>query len=497
VKDKKSRLTCARPPNRGDQAGETCIRCANHTPLTSKGLPPQRRGISPAPGVSGAETVRVFGWIQASPGGPILANFCRGKPFLPSITLKTSWLAESAAEIARQFWHDHGLEILVVRPIAESRGSAVITLELRAATPPSPYQWVQPDRLGPAAMGGNRLDHHPYGSVAAAPPWYGVGWFGQAENWILRVLSRHHHQLLAPIRQIKAAWMASTVLEAVTTAGKFYFKAVLPRQSSEPRILRKLNQRWLPQVPTLFATNLKRHWMLCHDFGETRLNPESSPECCEAVAALARIQVGELSRIGQWKKLGCPDRTPSVLSAMSDALLGKLPALLLKSRLISAREKDRLQAWTPVFSQLCGELERGPIPDSLHHEDFRPGNVAIGPGGQCIIFDWSDTVIGHPFFSLNRFLDDLPVCPSSSGGSTAEGLSPLAVQVREAYLRGWRDYASTRELQRVFAQSRRLNAVYQLMRFHCAWDLESLLSHPNDSVREQARSVIERILFLT
>lgn len=444
-----------------------------------------------------AETVRVFGWIQAPDGGSVLASCSRGESFLPAITLKTSWLAESAAEIARQFRLDHGLEILVLGPLAESKGSAVVALELRAGPLRSPFQWVQPDRLGPAAMGGNRLDHPPFGSNADSPPWYGVGWFGQAESWIRRVLSRHHRQLLAPVHQIKAGWMASTVLEAATTAGRLFFKAVLPQPCSEPRILRQLNQHWLPQVPTLFATNLKRHWMLCQDFGQTPLNPESAPECCEAVAALVRIQVGELPRIGQWRKLGCPDRTPKILAEMSKTLLGEIPALLLKSRLISAREKDRLQAWTPVFSRLCDEMNRGPIPDSLHHEDFRPGNVAIGPGGHAIIFDWSDTVIGHPFFSLNRFLDDLPAGPSSPGGNGAERLSPLAVEVRNAYLRGWRAYASTRELQRVFAISRRLNAIYQLMRFHFALDLESLLRRPNNSVRQQARSVIERILRLT
>ena len=441
--------------------------------------------------------MRVYGWIQAPNGGPVVVSCCRGESFLPAITLKTCWLAESAADIARLFRHDHGLEILVLGPLAESQGSAVVALELRAMPLRSPYQWVQPDRLGPEAMGGNRLDNPPFASNADSPPWYGAGWFGQAERWIGRVLSRKHHQLLAPVGQIKAGWVASTVLEAATTAGKLYFKAVLPRLCSEPRILRQLNRHWQPQVPTLFATNLKRHWLLCHDFGQTRLNPESAPECCEAVAALARIQVGELPRIGQWRKLGCPDRTPKVLAGLANTLLGKIPALLLKCRLISAREHDRFQAWTPVFSRLCGELNRGPIPDSLHHEDFRPGNVAIGPGGHAIIFDWSDTVIGHPFFSLNRFLDDLPAGPSSPGGNGAERLSPLAVAVRNAYLRGWRAYASTRELQQVFALSRRLNPIYQMMRFHFALDLESLLRRPNDSVRQQARSVIERILRLT
>jgi hypothetical protein len=258
-----------------------------------------------------------------------------------------------------------------------------------------------------------------------------------------------------------------------------------------------LSQHWLPQVPTLFAAAVERHWMLCHDFGGTRLNPENAPACCEAVAALGRIQVGELPRIGQWRKLGCPNRTPKVLAGLANALLVKIPAMLLKSRLISARERDRLQAWIPAFRQLCRELDRGPIPDSLHHEDFRPGNVALEPGGHCIIFDWSDTVIGHPFFSINRFLDDLPAASSHPNGSAADGLSPLAVKVRDAYLRGWRAYASATELQRVFALSRRLNAIYQLMRFHFALDLESLLSRPNGSVRAQARSAIERILLLT
>lgn len=447
--------------------------------------------------VSGAEDVRVFGCIQAPTGGRVLASFSRGKPILPAITLKTSWLAESAADIAQQFRHDHGLDILILRPIAERSGSVVIALELRNAPLQSSYRWIQPNRLGPAAMGGNRIDHILCQSVTASPPWYGAGWFGQAEHWILQVLSRRHHQLLAPIRQIKAAWLASTVLEAETTAGRLYFKAVPPRQSSEPRILRKLNQHWRPQVPNLFATDLKRHWMLCHDFGETRLDLASSSDCCAAVAALARIQVGELPRMGQWKRLGCPDRTPKILAAMSNTLLEKIPALLLKSRVISAREKNRLQAWTPVLAQLCGELEQGPIPNSIHHEDFRPGNVAIGARGNCIIYDWSDTVIGHPFFSLHRFLDDLPACPSGPGASATEGLSALAVRVRNAYLRVWRDYASPMELQRVFAVSHQLNAVYQLMRFHYAWDLEKLLDRPNAFVRGQARIVIERILRLT
>jgi len=142
------------------------------------------------------------------------------------------------------------------------------------------------------------------------------------------------------------------------------------------------------------------------------------------------------------------------------------------ARQLSERLGIRLVALREVEEpglHLCELLELGgsPLPDSIVQQDFRDGNVAVR-GRDCLFYDWSDTVVSHPFFSACRFLEYVE---SGGGSPRRRGGRRLATAVRDerlldAYLDAWAEYAPRDRLRAVFRQAQRLNPLYLAIRWH-------------------------------
>lgn len=197
---------------------------------------------------------------------------------------------------------------------------------------------------------------------------------------------------------------------------------------------RLLSDRFPAGIPRVLATDVKRHWMLTDDFG-----PVHRPASAEAVEGYVRM-VPQLAAIQRFTE----DHTRALVAAgCPDHRTARLPELLAEliednERLESA-ERHRLADYVPYFRDLCAELESAGVPDSLVHLDIWRGNFIDRDTGP-LLFDWAESVLGHPFISLDVALRDLR--------SAAPGDASAVRRVTDAYLRQWSDLVPMERLVR-------------------------------------------------
>lgn len=429
---------------------------------------------------------------------------------LPTLDSEGDWLA-AEAEAVRDFLRaELGLEATVLRqlgagdahagdPAGDWAGPEVyaeVEAQDPAWTPPAgaAFLGVEDGALEGLPAGARRavearLGESERGEEAGAP-WERRGWLAGAVAWTDARLAELGLTRSAPVRQVKAAWAGSAVLLVPTPAGDFYFKATAG-VPGEARIFAELAPRWPGRLPELVAVDPERGWTLTRDMaGE----PLPAQHRGEAVRRLAEIQAGEAARLDRFRALGCLDRGPAAVAAAAGRLLVEVPEMLAAAGVLAAEETAELARFRARVEDACRRLAELPIPLSIHHEDFRDGNVVLAAGGP-LVFDWADTVIAHPFLSLQRFLDDVE--PPEGGAPWdwrfADG-DPRAA-LRDAYLEPWAALASREERIEAFELTRQIEGVYQVLRYDAAVDLAAwIASRPPQAELELARAVLGGVL---
>ena len=253
-----------------------------------------------------------------------------------------------------------------------------------------------------------------------------------------------------------------------TTAGDLYFKATYSRPPAEVAVIQELARRWPNHVPTLVAADVSRRWMLMEDSGPRELSRTPfarSPSALKVFGHLQReVQRADLS---VWLGIDCPDRRMDNLvrrlePLLSDPLLAKADPPCR----VAADELKRLRAGRKRWAQDL-ELGESPLPFSIVQQDFRDGNIAVR-GRDYVFYDWSDTVVSHPFFSACRFLEYVESGGESPKRKRGRRLATAVrhERLRDAYLDVWAEYAPRDRLLAVFREVQRLNPLYQAIRWH-------------------------------
>ncbi len=256
----------------------------------------------------------------------------------------------------------------------------------------------------------------------------------------------------------------STVVRLTTDAGILYFKAdhILP--PPEAAIVGRLVRHTPNLVPGVVAVHETQGWSLTADGGSTgptSLDDQPTEVWCAVARAFGSLQRNTGHGPDDWVAIGCRDlRGPRRFEAMRAMIEHASPEL-------EDSDRDALHRLLPRIEEACDDLSHDGVPATLVHQDLVPENL-IWNGGQVAFLDWSDTVVGHPFFGLDRLLDS---CWSDAQRKAA---------VIADYLTGFEEAASPERLRRSFDRVLWLRVLYEDLRWH-----HEILALPSTS--EQAR----------
>jgi aminoglycoside phosphotransferase (APT) family kinase protein len=102
--------------------------------------------------------------------------------------------------------------------------------------------------------------------------------------------------------------------------------------------------------------------------------------------------------------------------------------------ILSRQELSHLSA---TIKDALNSLEALPIPDTLGHSDFNPGNIIVGPE-RCTFIDWAEAHVSHPFLTFEYLMSHLRK-------DYAE-LIRSEDDLRSCYLKRWAVLSSTEDV---------------------------------------------------
>ncbi|MGF1505729.1 MAG: aminoglycoside phosphotransferase family protein [Chloroflexi bacterium] len=338
---------------------------------------------------------------------------------------------------------DHVATLRCLSVLDEDLAAYVLTLRTSTWRPPRGYTWTQPldvdplpdaDLIAAWLAWENQTQRNP-----SEPHWYRPEWFDSAEAWIEEALLENDLAAFSPITQ-QRAWQRSCVLAVDTNRGMHYFKAVPPMFAHEVRLSNSLHALFPQHCPKPLAADPVRRWLLQADFGGRVLFTCTDPAIWEdALCAYAGLQIKLAERLDLLANLGVPLRGERAIHDGLGALVLDRDALQTGAVGLSDDEITDLQNSLGVRQAALADLFAGPLPLTLDHGDFHSGNVMIHDD-DVIFFDWSDSSITHPFFSLPFFMAEIH---RELPGVDRQRLI-------EAYLRPWSDFAPLPELRDLY-----------------------------------------------
>lgn len=288
--------------------------------------------------------------------------------------------------------------------------------------------------------------------------WTQTHWLGQVRAWIEEVLASQGAAVsgaIAPVQE--RPW--SIVMRVPTSAGDHYFKACAPVTKHEAGITAAL-YRWRPDcIPAIVGVDAQKGWLLMAAGGETlrqtfrRDDPKTAPTVDswhEILAIYAELQIDLAGHVAELLQLGAPDRRLAILPDLYRDLLAEKEWLLLdQTDGLTPAEYERLLGAIPYVTGLCRQLAAFGIPLSLHHNDLHDANIFFA-NSRPLFFDWGDSSIAHPFFSLRTVF----VSIEYSFGLAED--NPLFAALAQTYLQPWTVMQTAANLAATFQLARRL-----------------------------------------
>ncbi len=277
-------------------------------------------------------------------------------------------------------------------------------------------------------------------------PWSEPGWFDRAAAWMLdEIRASGRRPLSDPVQHY--LWSIASVLRCPTTTGDVYLKATSPAFPQETAITGFLSVRTPGLTPAVIAVNATERWLLMDDHRGRPLGDEPGSAWPAGIAAHARIQRAVSADVGAMQAVGVPTRS---LDDLAVAVVDLTEDDGLMRRLDDA-QRSAYRAAVPRLVDACSMLDGVDVGPSLVHGDLHPHNVAVRDDS-CLVFDWSDAAIGHPFIDLVPYVlhTDDPA---------------IRRAIRDAYLAEWADVLTPRQRQDAAALALPVGCLYQVVSY--------------------------------
>jgi hypothetical protein len=357
-------------------------------------------------------------------------------------------------------------------PQGDEGPQRVVAVEPRTPgwNPPADARWVGRDELAglPLAVSEHRavietwLREVEQGAPPERVPWARPGWYDAAMGWVAEQLARLGYMQAGPTEQVRVSiW--SSVHRLPTDQGPLYFKASSSTFGFEPALTRTLAELLPDAVPAVLALDEGLGWMLQADGGASRraaiFERKRWDEIEAYLPAFAALQIAAVSHVDALLAAGCLDWRVGRLLALFDALVAD-EALLRPGHegAVLEDEYTQLRRLEPEVRGMCAELATYGVPETLHNDDFYPGNVLVAPDGTYRFFDWAESAITHPFCSMMITL---------RWARLVIGCDDAALdRLRDAYLAPWTRFAPLPALREAFAVAHRLGYLTRALTYY-------------------------------
>jgi len=258
--------------------------------------------------------------------------------------------------------------------------------------------------------------------------WARPGWHEATSAWVIAELERLGRTVSGPVEQL-GSWAISSLLGIDTNGGRAIVKSVPPLFGHEPELTRALASEHEGHVPAVLAIDPVRRHLVMQAFGGAPLGSEEPGRWADGLVELADIQKSWIGRRDEAARIRVEDRSLAALEAELDSIVTDERA----SPGLAPAQRERLVANLPLYRDLIGRLQAGPVPETLIHGDFHPWNVQR-EDGRILIYDWSDASWGHPFFDVRT------TTVRTSDEAARE-------QMCAAYLGTWREFGDPASLR--------------------------------------------------
>ena len=203
----------------------------------------------------------------------------------------------------------------------------------------------------------------------------------------------------------------SVVYQLETTHDTVYVKQVPKALFLESQTVRFLHQHACKNIPAIIAENAELHCFVMTACGTISLrhlfNGEVNvDQIKQGILNYTNIQRVLESKIQPLLSLGIPDWRLEHFPGLYEKLIQQEDLLIGDG--LTKKEVEQLRQHYPRCVKLCADLASYKIPETLSHCDFQYNNMLLDEKtGEISIIDWAETVISHPFFSLNGCLWNL------------------------------------------------------------------------------------------
>lgn len=293
-------------------------------------------------------------------------------------------------------------------------------------------------------------------------PWEQPDWLNEVTTWVQAELDVRGWQITSPIELLhQRPW--STFAQMGTDHGTVYFKAPAPPFFEAP-LTRFLAQHRPDCTVPVLAVELDQGWVLAADAGVTVRAASPTAEQVEHWVKLlppyAEFQMQMAAHVPEFLQMGMPDRRLAKLPGLYDELMvahenlrvGLEPGL-------TTEEYERLVRLRPQLILWCEQLASYGLPETLTHEELHDANVLVN-GEQYIYTDWSDSCVGHPFFTML-----VTIRAAAHRLKLDEGGLEMQ-RLRDAYLEPWTTYAPREQLREAFRLAYKLGMLNRALSWH-------------------------------
>ncbi|PKO00621.1 MAG: hypothetical protein CVU42_03500 [Chloroflexi bacterium HGW-Chloroflexi-4] len=294
-------------------------------------------------------------------------------------------------------------------------------------------------------------------------PWQASTWFEESSGWIKNCLQQNNLELSsAPIIIHSAPW--SVVFKVPTNNGVYFFKALCPVLKHEALVAKQLSF-WQPNlVQPALEIEPDRGWLLMPDGGTTlRQVLEKNPSLIywkKILPIYARFQQSLIPHRQELLALGVKDRRLQLLPMLAKKLVADREAMCIgKPDGLNPEGYETLKRVMPIVQQMCERLANFRIPETLQHDDFHDGNI-FANNNDFKFFDWAESFIAHPFFSL------VVTLRSIAYRFKLDEHSPELNELENLYLSEWRAYASLDALREALDLAMALGRINRALTWH-------------------------------